>query len=110
LAIASEIGAVPFVTSARARLAAVRRGAEEAPARAHRDAVVGRTIRLTKEGAVWLLTSSTGARVHVKDGRGMQYLGRLVSHPREPVHVSELTGIYARAGDGDAVLDRRARR
>lgn len=64
-------------------------------------------LTLTREGDVWLVSSSDGARARIKHGKGLEYLEQLVANANRALHVLSLVG----ADDGDAgpMLDERAK-
>jgi len=64
---------------------------------------------LCREGELWSLRSTTGATFHLKDGKGIRYLARLLEAPGDELHVLELIGSDEAPADAGSVLDERAK-
>ncbi|HXK17810.1 MAG TPA: AAA family ATPase [Polyangiaceae bacterium] len=69
----------------------------------------GRVPALRREGDVWALECAGSPRLHLKDGKGLHYLERLLQSPGQELHVLDLTGSEERATDAGALLDPKAK-
>jgi tetratricopeptide (TPR) repeat protein len=91
--------------SAIARASAV--GMTEFVARMPKVGTIPSELTIEREGDVWCVEGA-GARVRIKDGKGIRYLERLLNEPGRELHVLDLVGAEE-AGDAGAVLDDRAK-
>src|SRR5262249_52651549 len=70
----------------------------------------GGGVGLVRAGELWIV-SGFGDRVHIKDSRGGQMIGRVLADPGSALDVLELSGAGGAVDGGDAgpALDARAR-
>ena len=66
-------------------------------------------LHVARDGEMWRIISPTGASLHLKDSKGLQYLAELVSDPGREFHVTQLVALGHAPGDTGAVLDVRAK-
>lgn len=66
-------------------------------------------LTLRRDGELWLLQGGSGAPLHLKPSKGLDYLEKLLASPGRSVHVLELAGIEHFTGDAGALLDPRAK-
>lgn len=74
------------------------------------------TLQLRSEGATWALGTASG-QVHVRDGKGLRHLARLLETPRREWHALDLVALAQggpppgpRATAGHAFVDEQAKR
>ena len=74
------------------------------------------TLRLRSEGATWALGTADG-QLHVRDGKGVRHLARLLASPRREWHALDLVALAEggpppgqRATAGHAFVDEQAKR
>jgi hypothetical protein len=63
------------------------------------------TISLTQAGERWTISSFTGVRVSLKDGKGVRYLDRLLRCEGREIHAMELAGMEEPVSDAGSILD-----
>jgi hypothetical protein len=102
-----EMEAKPFLTlseEARARV-----GDRAAPARPTKAQSPDLMLALSREGDVWVVTTSTSAPFRVRHAKGMDYLDHLLRSPGREVYVLILGGAGEGPEDAGAILDDRAK-
>lgn len=104
LAIGKRMEAAGIVASVERRLASLGGPKPEAVV-APRSKV---EVTMSRDGDTWRIVSTSG-EVLMKHTKGLQYLAELVARPRVALHVMELVGDDVPVGEGQAVLDPRAK-
>jgi hypothetical protein len=107
-----EIGAVPFIAlceDGRAR-AGGSTSTTTPTSTATATATTTNTLSLSREGDMWLVTSSTSAPFRIKHAKGIEYLTHLLESPGRETYVLVLVGADEAPEDAGAILDERAKR
>jgi tetratricopeptide (TPR) repeat protein len=102
-----RIDAKPFLALSLAGLA--RLDGPEARPREQPPRPGPRELSLRREGDVWAVVGSSAPSFRLKHSKGLAYLGELLAHPGQELHVLVLVGMDHGAGDAGPVLDARAK-
>jgi hypothetical protein len=102
-----EMEAAPFLALSEGARARVADGT--APAAPTKGGPTETQLALSREGDVWVVTSSTSAPFRVKHAKGIEYLDHLVRTPGREVYVLILGGAGEGPEDAGAILDDRAK-